>query len=104
VGVWGATLLETDGQTTQCAGGCFYNSWTSSYRQYGRGMALAQIGQLKPVDYDYIAGASLFFPARTLQRGLLSVSQLPGEQCIDSKQWLNERFFLYLKSWIWHTG
>jgi GT2 family glycosyltransferase len=97
VGIWGATMLESDGQTIQCAGGCFYNSWISSYRQYGRGIALAQIGQLKPVDYDYIAGASLFFPARMLQRGLLSVSHLPGEQCIDSEQWLNERFFLYFE-------
>ena len=33
VGIWGATLLEADGVTVQCAGGCFYYSWVSSYRQ-----------------------------------------------------------------------
>ena len=63
VGIWGATLLEPDGETIQCAGGCFYNAWISSYRHYGRGAALTQVDRLKSEDYDYIAGASLFFPA-----------------------------------------
>jgi hypothetical protein len=97
VGIWGATLLEPDGETIQCAGGCFYSAWVSSYRQYGRGKTLAQIGQLEPVDYDYIAGASLFFPVATLQQGLRSVPRLPTEQCADSQQWLNKSFFLYFE-------
>ena len=46
VGIWGATLLESDGQTIQCAGGCFYNSWISSYRQYGHGKHVSQLNQL----------------------------------------------------------
>ena len=88
VGIWGATLLEADGETIQCAGGCFYNSWISSYRQYGRGKNLEFIDELEAVEYDYIAGASLFFPVATLQKGLRS---------IDTTQWLNESFFLYFE-------
>ena len=97
VGIWGATLLEADGETIQCAGGCFYNAWVSSYRQYGRGKTLSQIDQLETVDYDYIAGASLFFPVATLQRGLRSVPGLSTEECADRQQWLNESFFLYFE-------
>jgi GT2 family glycosyltransferase len=97
VGIWGATLLEPDGETIQCAGGCFYNAWVSSYRQYGQGKSLAQIDQLESVDFDYIAGASLFFPVTTLQKGLRSVPLLPTEENVDKQQWLNERFFLYFE-------
>jgi len=97
VGIWGATLLEADGETIQCAGGCFYNSWISSYRQYGRGKSLADIGELGPVEYDYIAGASLFFPVNTLQNGLRSVGSLSAEENADAKQWLNESLFLYFE-------
>ena len=43
VGIWGATLLESDGKTIQCAGGCFYSTWVSSYRQYGHGKPLAKV-------------------------------------------------------------
>lgn len=97
VGIWGATLLEQDGQTIQCAGGCFYNSWISSYRQYGRRTRLAQIDQLTAADFDYIAGASLFFPLKTLQDGLRPIPVLPGNTNADGQQWLNERFFLYFE-------
>ena len=69
VGVWGTTLLESDGQTIQCAGGCFYNAWLSSYRQYGQGKDLSLLEQLATADYDYIAGASLFFPCCDFNRG-----------------------------------
>ena len=97
VGIWGATLLEPDGQTIQCAGGCLYNSWISSYRQFGKGKTLAQIDQLEPVGFDYIAGASLFFPVATLQDGLHSVQmERAGESAVAS-QWLNESFFLYFE-------
>jgi GT2 family glycosyltransferase len=97
VGIWGSTLLEPDGQTIQCAGGCFYNSWISSYRQYGRGKTLAQIDQLEPVGFDYIAGASLFFPVATLQDGLHSVQMDRAGESAVAPQWLNESFFLYFE-------
>jgi len=97
VGIWGATLLELDDKTIQCAGGCFYNPWISSYRQFGQGNSLQYIDQLEPVDYDYIAGASLFFPVATLQEGLHSVPMLPAEGSVNMPQWLNESFFLYFE-------
>lgn len=97
VGVWGATLLEPDGETVQCAGGCFYNSWISSYRQHGRGKTRAQINQLEPVDTDYIAGASLFFPVATLQNGLRSLPKSSIGEHEGREQWLNESFFLYFE-------
>lgn len=97
VAIWGGTLLDPDGKTVQCAGGCFYNSWLSSYRQYGRGKTLATIESLATKDFDYIAGASLFFPEATLRNGLFSVGQTPGEGIEKNRQWLNERFFLYFE-------
>jgi GT2 family glycosyltransferase len=97
VGIWGATLLEPDGQTIQCTGGCFYNSWISSYREYGRGKSLAQIDQIEPVGFDYIAGASLFFPVATLQDGLHSVHLMRTGESAVAPQWLNESFFLYFE-------
>jgi len=97
VGIWGATLLEQDGETLQCAGGCYYYSWISSYRQYGRGATLSQVDRLKSVDYDYIAGASLFFPVTTLQNGLRPPPAIPANDYRDKQQWLNENFFLYFE-------
>jgi len=97
IGIWGATLLEADGETIQCAGGCFYNSWISSYRQYGRGKSLACIDELETVVYDYIAGASLFFPIATLQKGLRPVPVSPVNESTEAQQWLNESFFLYFE-------
>jgi len=97
VGIWGATLLESDEKTIQCAGGCFYNSWISSYRQYGSGKSLVQIDQLEPVDFDYIAGASLFFPVSTLHDGLHSMQQIQTGESSIAPQWLNESFFLYFE-------
>jgi len=94
IGIWGATLLEADGETIQCAGGCFYNSWISSYRQHGKSKTLTQIDQLESVEFDYIAGASLFFPVATLQNGLYS---MPGDESEGTQQWLNEVFFLYFE-------
>jgi GT2 family glycosyltransferase len=97
VGIWGATLLEPDGETIQCAGGCAYNSWISSYRQYGRGASLANIDQLEFENFDYIAGASMFFPVKVLQEDLCSVSERSIDDSSTSQQWLNERFFLYFE-------
>ena len=97
VGIWGATLLEQDGETIQCAGGCFYNVWVSSYRQFGQGKRRSQIGQLEAVDYDYIAGASMFFPVATLRDGLKPAPSLRTANGAAGLQWLNETFFLYFE-------
>ena len=97
VGIWGATLLEADCKTIQCAGGCFYNTWISSYRQYGQGKPLARLAQLVPVKYDYIAGASLFFPVETLKSGLMPIAGVAKEATSSQQQWLNEDFFLYFE-------
>ena len=97
VGLWGATILESDGETIQCAGGCFYNSWVSSYRQYGKGKSLEQVDQLELVGFDYISGASLFFPVASLQKGLGSLPLKSDKTGADAQQWLNESFFLYFE-------
>lgn len=97
VGVWGVTLLESDGKTIQCAGGCFYNSWVSSYRQHGRGKPLALLDQIQSVQYDYTAGASLFFPVATLQTGLHALPGAASDQSTTQQQWLNESLFLYFE-------
>ncbi len=97
VGIWGATLLEPDGETIQCAGGCLYNSWLSSYRQAGRGKKLHEVTLIESAGFDYVAGASLFFPVATLNEGLHPAPQLAGAECTNSKQWLNESFFLYFE-------
>lgn len=97
VGIWGATLLESDGQVIQCAGGCFYNTWVSSYRQYGHGKSVSELDRLESKKFDYVAGASLFFPVGTLKSGLLSVSGSEMATNPDRQQWLNESFFLYFE-------
>ena len=98
VGIWGATLLESDGQTIQCAGGCFYNTWVSSFSQYGHGKHVAQVDQLKSAEYDYIAGASLFFPVATLENGLRPpIGSEPANAITNQNKWLNESFFLYFE-------
>jgi len=97
VGIWGATLLEPDGKTIQCGGGCFYNSWISSYKQFGQGTNLENIDQLKSEGFDYIAGASLFFPLMGLQDGLHPVTESSVDDSGARQQWLNESFFLYFE-------
>jgi GT2 family glycosyltransferase len=97
VGIWGATLLESNGETIQCAGGCFYNPWISSYRKYGHNKSLAQLDQLQILEYDYIAGASLFFPVATLLNGLRPPAGLADNKSTGQQQWLNESFFLYFE-------
>lgn len=97
VGIWGATLLEPDGKTIQCAGGCFYRPWISSFREYGRGRPLEESDRLKPARFDYMAGASLFFPVACLQSGLRPVPQWRGQASRAEGEWLNEAFFLYFE-------
>ncbi len=95
--VWGATLLERDAQTVQCAGGCSYSPWLSSYRQHGRGTKLADLARLKPGKFDYIAGASLFMPVATLLGGLAPPARHPADGRGPEEAWLNEAFFLYFE-------
>ena len=97
VGIWGATLLEVNGQTIQCAGGCTYNSWISSFKQFGKGTSLSELEKLKTIDFDYISGASLFFPLATFQDGLRSVTVSSSELQTQDTQWLNECFFLFFE-------
>jgi GT2 family glycosyltransferase len=97
VAIWGATLLETDGETIQCAGGCQYNSWISSYQQHGEGKPRALLDELPSKAFDYIAGASMFFPVATLQNGFEPPTRLTDEAPPDEKTWLNEIFFLYFE-------
>jgi len=97
VGIWGATLLEQDGETIQCAGGCSYNAWLSSYRQHGRGQPASSRGGMNQRKFDYIAGASLFIPVPVLQDGLRPPEgSMPGDNG-NHRQWLNEAFFLYFE-------
>lgn len=92
VGIWGATILEADGITIQCAGGCFYSPWLSTFRQYGQGRSKTQLSDLKDQEFDYLSGASLFLPAGVLQEGLLEPAG-SGQ----TSAWLNEAFFLYFE-------
>jgi len=94
VGIWGATLLEADGRTIQCAGGCSYRVWLSSYRQHAHGIDLSRLEALATPRFDYIAGASLFMPLATLREGL------DPPKCRApslGRAWLNEEFFLYFE-------
>jgi len=97
VGIWGATLLEQDGETIQCAGGCSYNAWLSSYRQHGRGKPASSRGDIKRRSFNYIAGASLFIPVPVLQDGLRPPESSMPRDNGNHRQWLNEAFFLYFE-------
>jgi len=96
VGIWGATLLEADGHTVQCAGGCDYNRWLSSYRPRAKGRELDRLGKVADRAFDYVAGASLFMPARVLTGGLLPARGVTPFHP-DDGPWLNETFFLYFE-------
>jgi|GEM_PF-1865165 len=94
VGIWGATLLETIEGPVQCAGGCTYHAWLSSFSAAGKGQPIERLTELPEPRIDYIAGASLFMPTSTLTRGL----QPPAGRISNSSgQWLNEEFFLYFE-------
>lgn len=94
VGIWGATLLEADGRRVQCAGGCFYRPWLSSYRSHGAGLPVEEVESMEEPEFDYVAGASLFMPAATLAEGL---DPPRGHGKAVSRPWLNEEFFLYFE-------
>lgn len=97
VGIFGATLLEPDGHTIQCAGGCFYNRWLSTYRPYGRGRPASERGGLRVTEFSYVAGASLFLPVGTLERGLSPPLRLLRAQITEGQGFLNESFFIYFE-------
>ncbi len=97
IGIWGATLLEEDGLTIQCAGGCFYNGWLSSFRQYAQGKPVSRRMRLNSVKFSYLAGASLFFPVGTLENGLGPPAGIEPESSLKATHFLNETFFLYFE-------
>lgn len=76
----GATLVEADDPSRiQCAGGCRFNPWLTTYRQVYQGRAWDEVSYLPEPVLDYVAGASMFLRTEALRRvGLL-----------------NETFFLY---------
>ncbi len=94
VDIWGSTLIESDGKTVQCAGGCLYRKWLSSFHASGRGCLLEELDSLKDIRFDYIAGASMFMPIATLQERL---ELPPGRAPEPGHHWLNEEYFLYFE-------
>lgn len=97
VAIWGATLLEPDRVTLQCAGGCYYSDWLTSYRQFGSGRELAELAGIRPRPFDYIAGASMWIPERTLREELGPAPSHPADPPGAERQWLNETYFLYFE-------
>ncbi|HEY5700639.1 MAG TPA: glycosyltransferase family 2 protein, partial [Gammaproteobacteria bacterium] len=97
VGIWGATLLELDDRNIQCAGGCTYNSWLTTYRSHGRGIPSSKRHRLKRVQFDYVSGASMFFPIGTIETGLIPARKLSNIETDRAFELLNESFFLYFE-------
>ena len=97
VGIWGATLVEEDDKTIQCAGGCVYNSWLSTFRRFGRGKSVFRRDRIREKQLDYMAGASLFFPAAALESGFEPIPTLPGHEAAAAGHYLNENYFLYFE-------
>jgi len=95
VAIWGASILDEDGETIQCAGGCFYNPWSSTYRQYGNQQPSSHLAILNNESFDYLSGASLFFPAQLLQTGFSILDS--AKSAPRSSAWFNEDFFLYFE-------
>lgn len=97
VGVWGATLLEADGRTIQCAGGCSYNSWLSSYRPLGAGQPVDKRAGMPAPAIGYVTGASLFLPVATVVSGLRPPPKVGMRERSQPFELLNESFFLYFE-------
>jgi GT2 family glycosyltransferase len=97
VAIWGATLLDRDGSTVQCAGGCYFSDWLTTYSQFGRGKHSKTLEEVRPQPFDYIAGASMWMPAGTLTGELLPAPLHPGRPAPPAQTWLNESFFLYFE-------
>lgn len=95
--IWGATLLEPDGETIQCAGGCTYNPWISSYRPIAKGTPISALADMRYRRMDYIAGASLFFSADNLRAAFQPIPGRRVSENPESAQYLNETFFLYFE-------
>jgi len=97
VAIWGATLLEADHQTIQCAGGCYFSDWLTTYRQFGTGYNIQALDGIRPRPFDYIAGASMWLPINTLRQELLPAPRHPQAPPVTAESWLNETFFLYFE-------
>ncbi|MEM9003748.1 MAG: glycosyltransferase family 2 protein [Cyanobacteria bacterium P01_F01_bin.86] len=93
--LWGSTLLEQDGNTIQCAGGCRYWKYLSIFKSFGQGLDRSDIEHLKVPLFDYVAGASMFFRIATLKKLMTDVAET--HKIAVEGQWLNETFFLYFE-------
>jgi GT2 family glycosyltransferase len=68
IGVWGSTLLEPDGETVQCAGGCYYFPWLGAERKVLRGLPLARLAEARPWrPLDYVCGAAMLVRSEVLR-------------------------------------
>lgn len=90
--LWGSSIVEADGDIIQVAGGCFYSPWLTTFKQFAKGRPASAIDSLVEPEFDYIAGASLFFTREGINRALIQSSTQN-----ERKQYLNEEFFLYFE-------
>lgn len=95
--LWGATILEPDGKTVQCGGGCRYNAWVTSYQQNGKGKPIERIDEIDGSQMDYVAGASLFLPTRQIEAAFEPPAAHDREIERPELEFLNETFFLYFE-------
>lgn len=80
--IWGATVVNEDRKTIQCAGGCYYNKYLGIAIPAGEGRLITEVQRINPGNkLDYIYGAAMFINAETLKA-------LNG---------LNEDYFLYFE-------
>jgi len=97
IALWGATLLEPGGKKVQCAGGCRYNAWISSFRQIGSGAPIEHIDEIRHSRMDYVAGASLFLPTQHIDAAFEPVPRQKRGRGRTDTGFLNETFFLYFE-------
>lgn len=72
IGVWGSTVLNGDG-STQCAGGCYYNSWLGTMRPALPKNGSGDESSCLDRQLDYIYGAAMLISIETIRDyGLLS--------------------------------
>lgn len=78
--VIGPTVLNIEGNTIQCAGGCKYNSYLGFATALYSGVPVEKLLNLKEQKLDYVYGAAMFIKSSVFKSDLL-----------------DERFFLYFE-------
>ena len=91
VAIWGATLLESDHRTVQCAGGCYYSPWLTTYRQFAAGRDISDLASIRPRPFDYIAGASMWMSADVLEGQLAPPPGIRGQATAVMQPWRSGR-------------